>query len=145
MHSMLVCKDLKLWKNHQNGTETNFSSSLPILAIHSLTRSLQSIGKRGLQEGDTQPMDIATYRLNRSRGQCNESFWCFVLHDIYMHGVCHTAQEKHLGTFVYSPSPWGSSRTPTKSKVSPLWFKRGWRYVTITDQKLCKRDLEHTL
>ena len=44
-----------------------------MLAIHSLTRGLQSTEKRGLHDGthtqtDTQLTDIVTYRLNRPRG-----------------------------------------------------------------------------
>ena len=38
-----------------------------------------------------------------------------------MYGKCHKVQEKHFKkTFVSSPSPWGSARTPIKSKGPPL-------------------------
>ena len=71
---------LDWWRNHQElspkpvtfrGGES--SSSQQMLAIRSSTRSMQSTRKQGFQEGTNKQTyikqtDIATYRLNRTRG-----------------------------------------------------------------------------
>ena len=67
MQSSLVCKDPK---NHSNLSQIKPSSTLPILAIHSLTRGLQSNGSVVFLRG--RQTDMATYRLNRPIGQCSE-------------------------------------------------------------------------
>ena len=53
-------KETKKSINHQNGEKERKVLGMPIITIRSLTRSLQSPGKRGFQEGtDFHVMDIA--------------------------------------------------------------------------------------
>ena len=77
MHSRLVQKNFKE-RAQKNKTKT--SRGMPILAIHSMTRSLQSTRKRGFQtwtdkKTDREVTDIATFKLNRPRGQISENLW----------------------------------------------------------------------
>ena len=56
IHSRLVCKTKNLKKckspkNHCNGKNPKMSRGMPILAIRSSTRSLQSTGKRSFADG----------------------------------------------------------------------------------------------
>ena len=69
-HQLNYCGHKFRWKNP--------SSIQPILVIHHFTKSLQSIGKHGFQEGiNTQThntqTDITTYRLKRPRDLFSES------------------------------------------------------------------------
>ena len=78
MHSRLVHKDPKKPKHKKSlKRQKPKSRGVQKLVIHSLTRSLQSTGKWGFQtwtdrQTDRQVTDIATYRLNRHRGQFSE-------------------------------------------------------------------------
>ena len=62
-HSRQVRKDLKVRKNVKTG---KMSRGMPILAIRSPTRSLQSNGKRGFKTWTDRQTDILTYRINRT-------------------------------------------------------------------------------
>ena len=111
MHNRLAHKDpenpkkLKC-KNHWIGKIIKTFSCRPILVIHSSTRSLQSIGKRGFQtRSDRQVTDIATYRLNSPRGRCSDNpkisaFIFFFSHVIY-HVSCVTC---HMSCVMYHMS-----------------------------------------
>ena len=70
MHIRLVCQNppktklIQNAKNHQNNKNLKISWGMPILAIRSSTRSLQSSGKQVVCDGmDTQTDDTRTLRL----------------------------------------------------------------------------------
>ena len=67
-------QNLKTWKQHQAGKNPKTTRGMPIIAMHSWTKILQSTRKQGFRRWtDRQVMNSATYRLNWARGQVCEN------------------------------------------------------------------------